>query len=355
MTRSDAKKDAPRSDEFELSLFGPGYGECAVVHCGSGEWIVVDSLIDRAVSMPVALAYLASIGVEPEAAVKVIVASHWHEDHVRGISELAATCSSAVVGFSAAFNSREFLTLAAIADDEPPETNHLSELGRVFDLPSKRLLPLSSNMVVHRFGRAVLWSLSPSPAAQARAILEMAALVPTQPGPRVKPIDRSANHCAVVLLLALDNEGFALLGSDLEESSTGWSLLLADARNPEAPAVVYKAAHHGSETAHHSGIWSGLLSPSPTTVLAPFLRGRTPVPKPADIQRLTALSGAVFSTTASKPTEPKPRNPVVDRTIRQVVRNRVAVEGRIGHVRVRRKMEPNASTRVDRFNGAVQF
>ena len=32
----------PAPDELEVSLFGRGVGECAVVHLGSGEWLVVD-------------------------------------------------------------------------------------------------------------------------------------------------------------------------------------------------------------------------------------------------------------------------------------------------------------------------
>lgn len=39
---------APNPNEFELTLLGPGYGECVEIHHGHGEWIVVDSCVDHA-------------------------------------------------------------------------------------------------------------------------------------------------------------------------------------------------------------------------------------------------------------------------------------------------------------------
>jgi hypothetical protein len=29
----------PTADQIELTLFGPGYGECAVVHLGNNRWV----------------------------------------------------------------------------------------------------------------------------------------------------------------------------------------------------------------------------------------------------------------------------------------------------------------------------
>ena len=38
--------DPPGDEEFELTLFGPGYGESIVMHVGAGEWVIVDSCLD---------------------------------------------------------------------------------------------------------------------------------------------------------------------------------------------------------------------------------------------------------------------------------------------------------------------
>ena len=68
---------APEENEIEISLFGPGYGECVVVHLGSDHWVVVDSCIDVESRRPVAVEYLEILGRDPAGAVKCVVASHW--------------------------------------------------------------------------------------------------------------------------------------------------------------------------------------------------------------------------------------------------------------------------------------
>src|SRR5260370_27238866 len=67
--------------ELEVSLFGPGVGECVVVHLGLGEWLVVDSCVDPVSRKPVALNYLSELHVDVGKAVKQVVAKHWHDDH----------------------------------------------------------------------------------------------------------------------------------------------------------------------------------------------------------------------------------------------------------------------------------
>lgn len=38
---------APATDEIELTLFGPGYGEAIAVHLGEGAWLLVDPCVRR--------------------------------------------------------------------------------------------------------------------------------------------------------------------------------------------------------------------------------------------------------------------------------------------------------------------
>ena len=78
----------PKSDEVEVSIFGPGVGESLVLHIGSGEWVVVDSCMNGDRSSPAALEYLREIGVDPATQIKWVIATHWHDDHVEGISEI---------------------------------------------------------------------------------------------------------------------------------------------------------------------------------------------------------------------------------------------------------------------------
>ena len=97
---------APASNEIELSIFGPGYGEAIAVHLGEGKWLLIDSCLDPESKTPATAVYLDQLGVKPEN-VKAIVASHWHDDHVRGISHLAKKYPDAEFFMSAALNNKE--------------------------------------------------------------------------------------------------------------------------------------------------------------------------------------------------------------------------------------------------------
>lgn len=102
---------AIRPDEFEVSLFGPGYGESALIHLGANEWVVVDSCSNNQSGVTAPLDYLRRIGVDPARAVRVIVATHWHDDHVRGLSNVVRSCVDAHFVCASALTEREFVTM----------------------------------------------------------------------------------------------------------------------------------------------------------------------------------------------------------------------------------------------------
>ena len=74
----------PRSEELEISIFGPGRGECVLLHLGQNEWCVVDSCIAKPAGGPVALHYLRNLQTNAIDGIKLIVATHWHDDHIGG-------------------------------------------------------------------------------------------------------------------------------------------------------------------------------------------------------------------------------------------------------------------------------
>src|SRR5207245_4671337 len=52
----------PGPDEIELSIFGPGFGECLLVHLGDADWMMVDSCMDQRHRQQPALTYLREMG-----------------------------------------------------------------------------------------------------------------------------------------------------------------------------------------------------------------------------------------------------------------------------------------------------
>src|SRR5688572_8544014 len=102
----------PDPNEVEVSVFGPGHGECVVVHLGDGEWMVVDSCRHFEDGRAAALRYLEAEGVAVETAVKLVIVTHWHDDHIRGLGEIAERCSSARFVCSGALKATELPRLA---------------------------------------------------------------------------------------------------------------------------------------------------------------------------------------------------------------------------------------------------
>ena len=92
-------------------MLGPGYGEGVLVHAGGGEWLVVDSCLG-ADGEPAALNYLRGLDVDPSTTVKMVVATHWHDDHIRGMARLVAACPSARFCCASALKTDEFLGVA---------------------------------------------------------------------------------------------------------------------------------------------------------------------------------------------------------------------------------------------------
>ena len=107
------KIQPPKPDEIEVSLFGPGYGESILLHVGGNNWIIVDSCVDQISKAPLPLEYLRQINVDPAKNVKLLIATHWHDDHIRGLSNILRECTSSQFVCSNAMGSTEFATLVS--------------------------------------------------------------------------------------------------------------------------------------------------------------------------------------------------------------------------------------------------
>lgn len=352
--------DAPLADVVEVCLFGPGVGECVVTHLGGGKWLVVDSCIGHG-GRAVALEYLDAIGV-PTSAIVLVIATHWHDDHIRGLAEVVAAVSSAGFVCSGALRSEEFLSL--ISASAP--VKRTTKLGSGIDEMTSILSFLrsggrhptwtSQNQTIMRdeIAGTLLTSLSPSSATLTRSLLGFTGMMPKlRAALRVIP-DVSPNETSVVLHLQLGN-AVVLLGADLEVTpspAAGWHAIVGSAERPTARASVYKIAHHGSQTADTSGIWATLLADLPTSLLSPFTRSQ--LPKPEDVERIRTVAGRLFQSARSK-TQPIRRDSAVDRTVRMMAKKPPTPRrGNMGQVRVRLSRSTGLVVSTDVFGAAFE-
>ncbi|MCW5790244.1 MAG: MBL fold metallo-hydrolase [Polyangiaceae bacterium] len=272
-------------DDIELHVFGPGYGEGLLLHLGHGDWIVVDSCVDTA-GQPSALKWLRHIGVDPATAVKLVVATHWHDDHVRGLAEVFRACASAQFVCSGAMLSEELLTLAYDAEKASMKNSSgVDELRKITDelvrrqqatgarsLGSGHVFASSNCRLFQRQGSipCEIWSLSPS-SAELQATMSLFAEEFSRQGAewhaRRRIIARTPNTTSVVLWISVGQRRI-LLGADLEVGSVkggtamvdaGWSAIVSSSARPQERSSAFKIPHHGSPSAHHDGVWDRML------------------------------------------------------------------------------------------------
>jgi beta-lactamase superfamily II metal-dependent hydrolase len=348
----------PAANEIEISLFGPGYGECLVVHLGGGDWIIVDSCLNES-KLPVALAYLGELGVDCATAVKLVVSTHWHDDHIRGLSKVVRACEAARIVVSAAMREEQFLTLvdllrgvAALTDSGINEwTEILETLSTRMATPGVKYLPpriaLSDMRVFQRVAdlktgvtACEIWSLSPSDEDAAHAREGFKFLAPKGDSTPEPLTPMGPNHTSIVLWLEFPDTKI-LLGADLEQVSSshgGWSAVVGSTSRPTGLAQVFKVPHHGSQNGHSSDVWSKMLEPKPLSLVSPFVNGRVVLPTAVDVARITSLSKRSFVTAepeAKRSRRKKSRN-LADWTMLNQAKHVRSLPSGTGHIRLRK-------------------
>lgn len=333
----------PARGEIEFSIFGPGFGECIAIHLGDEKWMVVDSCVRKQAEVPAVLEYFDRIGVEPEQAIELIVATHWHDDHVRGISRILEVASGATFCAASVFAGEEFKAIAEMPPTNSKFSSGVEELARVRRILNERSRPpeLVSACKRIRFapGGAVseIWALSPSNSDALRGIDHIAALIGGRsPGVRRIPAVQP-NDVSVVLHLET-TAGPLLLGGDLEHHlnsrDRGWHAIVDDAGRPVSKAAAFKIPHHGSKNAHCPEVWEHLVSENPLCVVSPWERGKTPLPQPADIARMLSYTPYLY-VTSDKRNVAVQRDRSVERTISESVRAFRPERLRTGHLQIR--------------------
>jgi len=303
----------PSPDQIEVSIFGPGYGEGILIRVPPGDWILVDCCVDQSTKKPAPLVYLESLGVDPATDVKLIVATHWHDDHIRGLSKVVSSCPNAQFAMSTALQCEEFTNLVyamgerTLIEGGSGVAEFNSIISQLFE--SQRVPILASENKTLWTRREVgqptcqVTSLSPSDRAYLQVIQDFSSLFPEEHDPkrRVLPKIQNKNHISVTLWVQID-EYAVLLGADLEDTSTashGWGGIANSPNRPQGKAIIYKIPHHGSETAENADVWDLMLEDDPLSLCTPFNHG-TSLPKGSDVERICSRTSQAYITSSKK-------------------------------------------------------
>lgn len=367
--------DVVKNDELEISIFGPGYGEALALHVGFGKWILVDSCLEPESGKPAQLQYLESLGIDISSAVKLIVATHWHDDHVQGIASLVRECKSAVVAVSSALTSAHFAALIdPYGEGVFPGRSGVTEFvnvfrifderratGTILNVPKQasldRLLYNDTIRLNNKDCEVEVHSLSPSDSAIMSANLDFRQRIPDAGTHKKRITCPSINNTSVVLWVRVGDHRI-LLGADLQRTTdpmTGWTVIVNESQAVRGKASVYKVAHHGAESSHDPDIWSKLLFDEPFALLSPYMVGGNYLPGEEDINRLASLTPHGYITARPSRKKYKASDRVVRDMVNAATKDIQTVNIGWGQVRLRRNIENSADYQVELFGDAYEI
>ncbi len=281
----------PACDEIEVSVFGPGSGESILVHLGEGDWIAIDSCINTQTKVPMSIEYLRQIGVQPEQ-IKLVVATHWHDDHIKGLSEILDFASSALFSLSPIVLKEGIISLLGLQRLSPRgqhrKVSELLKIVTILDRRGGKCKMASQGMTLlnrQNAGRisASVKALSPSDAA-VMALNDTIKQFLSQASSISPP---SLNDASIAISVAVGSVS-VLLGADLECKPTmGWTEVHQDwVDNGMLPVHEgIKIPHHGSLGAY-ALTTRAMLSDSAWAVVTPWRRGGDELPKQEGIDKI---------------------------------------------------------------------
>jgi beta-lactamase superfamily II metal-dependent hydrolase len=342
--------DAPSPSEIEVTFLGPGFGESTLMHVGQGKWIVVDSCVDVSTQLPLPLDYLKKIEVSPTS-VFMVVATHWHDDHIRGIARIVEASTGATFACSAAVQRREFYTLVASAPRIMSATSSgVEELARVLELFAARQKENAAMQQTPVWAKenSLLWeeytgstavrvqALSPSDLSMTRAWQSFARLVPEIRAPKRTLPAPTPNESSIALWITVNSIG-VLIGGDVEEErspATGWKRIVD---NPfrKGTGSVFKVPHHGSSNGFNADVWKTILTSDPIAAIIPFRNGNVTLPNDDGIRMYCSATDNLFLTAPAGLRRTRNRSGSVDKLIKTQVGRLTEVLGARGMVRVR--------------------
>lgn len=359
----------PSLDEAEITLIGTGggYGESIVVHLGNNEWAVIDSCIDPFTKESLPLKYLKDLGVDIKQSVKVVLCTHWHDDHLLGISQLFNEAESAEFCWAETTDKKKFLQLVELDYNKLPKgasNSSTLEFGACIEIArsrNTRLKLAKENTTIWANGtigalRSEIISLSPSDKTILNFHAEISELI-TEYGPLNKKIVApSANAKSIAIYLKLGAHR-AILGADLEISTDpleGWHNILDKCHVIDKKASLFKIPHHGSSNGYLEEVWTKLLESNPVANLTPWNRN-TKLPKIVMLKKFCSHSDKVYMTKMMESSKPKKRDKKIEKTIKSLGYKISEVKFLHGIVRCRIKIaDPEDSWKVELFENAVQ-
>ena len=275
------------NEEIELLVFGRGYGECILIKYSKDEYALVDCFKNPVTNNPIVIDYFNAINELPEK-INIIVVTHWHKDHISGISDVIPLANSNVkIVLNPIVKENDFNKFIFLNGSS---TNEFRKIYEYIKQHPQSLCYSGQNKQLCKTKCSYINTLSPQDFEIFSYIDNLNRKLITN---KVY-YDIPDNNClSIVLLFRYKKQGI-LLGSDMvnnSDTNLGWNGIINN--YTDIKSNIFKIPHHGSITGHNDKIWTNLLQDCPTSILTTFNKG-SKLPTDEDIQRIKNLSEKLY-------------------------------------------------------------
>lgn len=354
------KLEPPASDEIEVTLIGgtAGYGESILMHIGNGDWIIIDSCVNLKTGECAPVSYLNELSVDISQHVLYVLCTHWHDDHIKGLSSILEQCTSKTIFALSCSDNREKWVYEMLNDyNYHGKSTVLNELTSTIAKANDKgikVLPVKQDSLVFNLNGVTAHALSPSDevvkkfeeevasaqvkyhkvlgqlvklkAMDAQTIQDATAieeetingfarlieeridekkvdqeatnLLTYKDAKRVEPNDR-----CVALLVSFNNHHI-VLGADLENKTadselSGWMSVAKCSSMNGVSSGLFKIPHHGSETGYCDLFLKSFVKNDATMKLTAWTKGDKLIPEPGMLAKYYAHSQEMYITTTA--------------------------------------------------------
>ena len=391
--------DKPTAHTVEITLFGGGggFGESVLIHLGNNKWIVVDCCVD-ATKHALPLTYLEEIGSSPENII-IVICTHWHSDHIMGMSEILKKCNPANTTFYTALTKKDSELIAEFIKDNiiKESLSYSKEYLSIINVLNERQINtvhVYQDKLICNAEGCLCYTLSPSDEdvnafLQAQALnalkvekskvqkkklsnLDMSQIESaddivsdlfagyeedteiiddkSEPFRRKRISLPSANDRSVAILLCIGDQNI-ILGADLENDEndyvSGWGAIMK--RNiclKGKKADVYKIPHHGSITGYAPEFLEEYVQKGCLAKMTTWHKGGRILPKDDMLTLYMGLTDRLYIT--SRPNRPR-KIDAPSNNIRSLIEEHTEdvydIPQRIGFIRSRLNLDEDISTR----------
>lgn len=412
------KLEPPAPDEIEVTLIGgtAGYGECILIHIGNGDWVIIDSCVNAKTGDCAPISYLNDLSVDISRHVLYVLCTHWHDDHIKGLSSILEQCTSKTVFTLSCSDDREKWVYEMLNNlNYHGNSTVLNELTRTISMANEKgikILPVKQDSLVFNINGVTAYALSPSDEVvkkfeeevasaqvkyhkalnqviklktinaqsiqdatvleeetinsfanlieeridEKKVIQEATNLLTYKDAKRVEQNDR-----CVALLVSFNNHHI-VLGADLENETldyglSGWMSVAKCSSMNGIASSLFKIPHHGSETGYCDFFLKSFVKNDATMKLTAWAKGDKLIPKTEMLGKYYAHSQKMYITTT---TLLKRENREEDKSIKkEMERTTEAIyelRPQLGIIRSRMKFNsPSDSWQTDYFGSAEKI